>query len=185
MAWREPSTNSRRLAAIVVVVGTLPTSGRIIRSTVRLRSQPTSLALRMVSPRRCRRQVENEWPNMKRTKMLVTMQPASTTAVTSTLRVISSTRKDIVSGPPTIATPSVAIPVSMLTVESSGMLKPDSAMTAAKNFPRRLPTNSEQKNKPPRKPDASETRQAISFSAITVAMKPIAMLRWRSSTIAP
>src|SRR6202035_2305764 len=51
---------------------------------------------------------------MKRTKMLVTMQPASTTAVTSTLRVISSTRNDIVSGPPTIATARVAIPVSMV-----------------------------------------------------------------------
>ena len=110
----------------MVVVGTLPTFGRIMRSTVRLRSQPTSLALRMVSPRRCSRQVENEWPNMKRTKMLVTMQPASTTAVTSTLRVISSTRNDMVSGPPTMATPSVAMPASMLTMGSTGDAEPDS-----------------------------------------------------------
>src|SRR5260370_26891281 len=81
MPGREPSANSRRVAAMVVVEGTLPASGRIIRSTVRLRSQPTSLALRIVSPRRCRRQVENEWPNMKRTQIEVTMQPASTTAL--------------------------------------------------------------------------------------------------------
>ena len=40
------------VAAIVVEAGTLPTSERIMRSTVRLRSQPTSLALRIVSPRR-------------------------------------------------------------------------------------------------------------------------------------
>ena len=33
---------------------------RIMPPAVRLRSQPTSLALRMVSPRRCSRQVENE-----------------------------------------------------------------------------------------------------------------------------
>ena len=130
-----------------MVDGTLPTSVRIMRSTVRLRSQPTSLALRMVSPRRCRRQVEKEWPNMKRTKMLVTMQPASTTAVTSTLRVISSTRNDIVSGPPTIATPSVAMPVSMLTMGSTVKPRPVHTSTAAKNFPSRLPTNSEAEEK--------------------------------------
>ena len=35
-------------------------SVRIIRPAVRVRSQPTSWALRMVSPRRCSRQVENE-----------------------------------------------------------------------------------------------------------------------------
>ena len=39
-------------AAIVVVDGTLPTSVRIMRSTVRFRSHPTSFALRMVSPLR-------------------------------------------------------------------------------------------------------------------------------------
>src|SRR5215470_4389115 len=48
MPGREPSANSRRVAAIVVDDGTLPTSERIIRSTVRLRSQPTSFALRIV-----------------------------------------------------------------------------------------------------------------------------------------
>ena len=76
----------------------------------------------------------------------------------------------MVSGPPTMATPSVAMPVSMLTTGSSAMPKPDSAITAAKNFPSRLPTNSEAKNNPPRKPEASDTRHAISFSAITVAL---------------
>ncbi len=77
------------------------------------------------------------------------------------------------------------MPVSMLTVGSSVMLYPTSATIAAKNFPSRLPTNSEQKNRPPRKPDASEIRQAISFNAITVAMKPIAISRCKSSTMAP
>ncbi len=113
------------------------------------------------------------------------MQPASTTALTSTLRVISSTRNDIVSGPPTTATPSVAMPVSMATSGSSAKLGLTSSRTEAKNFPIRLPTNSEAKNRPPRKPEASEIRQAVSFSAMIRAIRPIVISWWRSRTIAP
>ena len=122
---------------------------------------------------------------MKRTKTLVTMHAASTTAVTSTLRVISRTRKDIVSGPPTMATPSVAIPVSMLTSGSTGNQGTAISSSAAKSLPSRLPTKSDAKNRPPRKPDARDTRQAVSFRTMMMAMVPAAISRCRSSSIAP
>ncbi len=112
---------------------------------------------------------------MKRTQIEVTMQPASTTAVTSTLRVISSTRNDMAKGPPTMATPSVDMPVSIATsgsITKFGLIK---SSTAAKNFQIRLPTNSEAKNSPPRKPEASEIRQAVTFKAMISAIRPIVM----------
>ena len=56
----EPSGKAARNRASVVFAGTVRTSARIIRRTVRSRSQPTSAALRMVSPRRWKRQVANE-----------------------------------------------------------------------------------------------------------------------------
>ena len=52
----EPSKN----AAIGIAAFTVIMSCRIILPTVRSRIQPISAALRMVSPRRCSRQVANE-----------------------------------------------------------------------------------------------------------------------------
>ena len=112
---------------------------------------------------------------MNRTQTLVTIHAAKTTAVTSTLRVISSTRNAIVSGPPTMATPSVAIPVSMLPCGSTAKSGATSSRTAAKNFPMRLPTNRDAKKRPPRNPDPSEIRQAISFKAMIKAIRPMAI----------
>ena len=56
----EPSGNSSRNAAIGIAAFTVIMSCRIILPTVRSRIQPISAALRMVSPRRCSRQVANE-----------------------------------------------------------------------------------------------------------------------------
>ena len=56
----DPSGATRLSSATVEVAGTTFTSPRISRPTVSERTQPTSAALRMVSPRRCSRQVENE-----------------------------------------------------------------------------------------------------------------------------
>ena len=55
-----PSGKRRRNSPRVAVSAMVGTSVRIIRPAVRLRTQPTSRALRMVSPRRCSRQVEKE-----------------------------------------------------------------------------------------------------------------------------
>src|ERR1700749_2161252 len=87
--------------------------------------------------------------------------------------------------PPTIATPRVAIPASALVSGSSPTSKIESCRTTANNFPIRLPTNSDAKKSPPRKPDASEIRQENNFRTIMRAIKLAAMFRFKSSTIAP
>jgi hypothetical protein len=56
----EPSGTASRNSSTVRSAGTDFTSVRIIRRTVRSRSHPTSAALRMVSPRKWKRQVANE-----------------------------------------------------------------------------------------------------------------------------
>ncbi len=99
--------------------------------------------------------------------------------------VISSTRNDIVSGPPTMATPSVAIPVTMLSRGIDRQVQFQEHQERRKEFPMRLPTNRDAKKRPPRNPDASEIRQAITFKAMTRAIRPVAISWCRSSSIAP
>ena len=55
---------------------------------------------------------------MERTIRLAAIEAASTPAVTEKSAVFSSTRNDMVRGPPTITTPNVAIPARMQMVGS-------------------------------------------------------------------
>ena len=58
-----------------LIGGKLGGAGTIMRPTVRSRSHPTSWLLRIVSPRRCRRQVVNEQPKVARTASVVASKP--------------------------------------------------------------------------------------------------------------
>ena len=64
----------------------------ISRATISVRSQPTSCAPEMSSPRKCRRHVEKEYPNIARTVSWLAMQAASTGPATRMSLELSSTR---------------------------------------------------------------------------------------------
>src|SRR5262245_3446930 len=83
----------------VVWTGTVRTSCRIMRRTVSSRSQPTSAALRMLSPRRWKRQVAKEYPNISRVTCADTMTAISTAVVNQRSPVVSRAMKVMVRGP--------------------------------------------------------------------------------------
>ena len=66
----------------------------------------------MFSPRVCSRQVEKEKPNVSRTRVLAQSPATRATPVSAKSWVVSSTSIDMVIGPPMIATPIAAIPMS-------------------------------------------------------------------------
>ena len=138
-------------------------SRRIIRPTVRLRIQPTSTALRIASPRRWKRQVANEYPNVRRTVSADTADATSTAIVSGRLPVLSRARNDIVSGPPTTATAKALMATSAQTDSGRPYIGVTRASTPANSFPVIAPRNNDAKNNPPRKPEPMETADATAF----------------------
>ena len=74
--------------------------------------------------------------------------------------VASSTSSDSVIGPPTTATVIAAMPITAASLGSTGLAPGMSAISPAKIWPTSDPRNSDAKNSPPRKPNASDTAEA-------------------------
>ena len=98
---------------------------------------------------------------------------------------VSSTRKLIVNGPPTIATASVPMPASMQAVGSRPYSGRKRVKASPNSLPVSAPMNREEKNSPPRKPEPRLTRAASILSAISPASTFMGRVRLRSEASAP
>ncbi len=97
---------------MVVTARAVLTSSRIMLRTVRSRIQPMSAALRMVSPRRWKRQVAKEYPNTSRVTCAEMITAISTAVVSQRSLVVSSAMKIMVSGPPITEAASAPMPMT-------------------------------------------------------------------------
>jgi hypothetical protein len=127
-----------------------------------------STALRMASPRRWKRQVANEYPNVRRTVSADTTQAASTAAVMGRLPVASSAKNPMVNGPPMMPTASALMPTRAHTTGDTACAVVTAAIAVAKAFPISAPKNKEAKNNPPRKPEPIEMADARAFSTTSI-----------------
>ena len=115
----------------------------------------------MLSPRRCKRQVENEKPNISRTKTPEIADATITAPEIARSLVVSRIRKVRVRGPPTTPVATAAIPTTAANPTSTCI--PIRAAPIALIFPINAPKNSDAKNRPPRKPAPKDMADAIDF----------------------